>query len=108
MANACAYCLYGLQRSLAVDRRRQRMITGGNEDNGVVRFWDLGSWRRQQQSGGSIDTVAIDRTDSLCVQAMEGAHSDYVSGVALCGLECWVSASLDGTLRAWTLDGNGV
>jgi hypothetical protein len=112
VANACAYCaycLYGLQRSLAVDRRRQRMITGGNEDNGVVRFWDLGRWRRrqQQQSGGSIDAVAIDRTDSLCGQAMEGAHSDYVSGVALCGLECWVSASLDGTLCAWTLDGNG-
>ena len=56
-----------------------------------------------------IQSVAIDRIrDALCGQAMEGAHSDYVSGVALCGLECWVSASLDGTLCAWTLDGNGV
>ena len=100
-------------RSLALDRPRRRLLTGGNEDAVVIRFWDLDRW-----NAGAADSVGTDprrlsweqdgaHDFALCGRPKEGAHSDYVSGVALCGLECWVSASLDGTLRAWQLDRDG-
>lgn len=101
-------------RSLALDRCRRRMVTGGNENAGVVRFWDLDRWNNgtnygvdpRRHSWDQHDTPRSrvwDGDEALCSSAMEGAHTDYISGVALCGLECWVSASLDGTLRAWQL-----
>lgn len=102
-------------RSLALDRRRRRMLTGGNENAGVIRFWDLDRWNVAADSSDSdprrhswdheesSKSGAPYTDDALCKGAITNAHTDYVSGVALCGLECWVSASLDGTLRAWQL-----
>ena len=102
-------------RSLALDRHRRRMLTGGNENAGVIRFWDLDRWnaradgsgvdprRHSWEQEGSSRPGARNIDEALCTSTMKGAHTDYISGVALCGLECWVSASLDGTLRAWQL-----
>ena len=90
------------------------MATGGNENAGVVRFWDLDRWDARADSSG-VDPRrhsweqecgrpgAQGGDVALCGRPKADAHSDYISGVALCGLECWISASLDGTLRAWQL-----
>ena len=86
-----------------------------------VRFWELETWAQQpdepppepepaprpaglifEGSRGGVSPVHAEGRlygAAALPQTGPAAHTDYVSGVAFGGRECWVSAALDGALR---------